>query len=146
VQFLGALAILAGGEELRARYCRTGDADGRRHNPDRRRLVHKSGAWGSDADLVGQRVIDGAGRTERKGAKDRGAGADGLSKWPNRAVPTRTSGSRNGTALRESMFTITKQSSFSTSLVLDHLLEGHPCARLHGHNYIVGNRVPQHLE
>lgn len=35
------------------------------------------------------------------------------------------------------MYTITKQFSFSASHVLDHLPEGHPCARLHGHNYIV---------
>jgi 6-pyruvoyltetrahydropterin/6-carboxytetrahydropterin synthase len=35
------------------------------------------------------------------------------------------------------MYTITKQFSFSASHVLDHLPEGHPCARrLHGHNYI----------
>jgi 6-pyruvoyltetrahydropterin/6-carboxytetrahydropterin synthase len=35
------------------------------------------------------------------------------------------------------MYTITKQFSFSASHVLDHLPEGHPCARLHGHNYVV---------
>lgn len=35
------------------------------------------------------------------------------------------------------MYTITKQFSFSASHVLDHLPEQHPCARLHGHNYIV---------
>ncbi len=35
------------------------------------------------------------------------------------------------------MYTIIKQFSFSASHVLDHLSEGHPCARLHGHNYIV---------
>lgn len=35
------------------------------------------------------------------------------------------------------MYTITKQFSFSASHVLDHLPEGHPCARLHGHNYAV---------
>lgn len=35
------------------------------------------------------------------------------------------------------MYTITKQFSFSASHQLDHLPEGHPCARLHGHNYVV---------
>ena len=35
------------------------------------------------------------------------------------------------------MYTITKQFSFSASHVLDHLPDGHPCARLHGHNYTV---------
>ncbi len=35
------------------------------------------------------------------------------------------------------MYTIIKQFSFSASHVLDHLPEGHPCARLHGHNYAV---------
>lgn len=35
------------------------------------------------------------------------------------------------------MYTITKQFSFSASHVLEHLPEGHPCARLHGHNYEV---------
>jgi 6-pyruvoyltetrahydropterin/6-carboxytetrahydropterin synthase len=35
------------------------------------------------------------------------------------------------------LFRITKQFSFSASHVLDHLPAGHPCARLHGHNYRV---------
>lgn len=35
------------------------------------------------------------------------------------------------------MFKITKQFSFSAAHSLDHLHEGHPCARLHGHNYVV---------
>lgn len=35
------------------------------------------------------------------------------------------------------MYSITKQFSFSASHVLEHLPEGHPCARLHGHNYVV---------
>ena len=35
------------------------------------------------------------------------------------------------------MYSITKQFSFSASHVLDHLPDGHPCARLHGHNYAV---------
>ena len=34
------------------------------------------------------------------------------------------------------MYTITKQFSFSASHILDHLPDGHPCARLHGHNYV----------
>lgn len=35
------------------------------------------------------------------------------------------------------MFTITKRFSFSASHVLEGLAEGHPCSRLHGHNYEV---------
>jgi 6-pyruvoyltetrahydropterin/6-carboxytetrahydropterin synthase len=35
------------------------------------------------------------------------------------------------------MFTISKRFSFSASHQLGHLPEGHPCARLHGHNYEV---------
>lgn len=35
------------------------------------------------------------------------------------------------------MYTISKQFAFSASHRLDHLPEGHPCARLHGHNYTV---------
>jgi 6-pyruvoyltetrahydropterin/6-carboxytetrahydropterin synthase len=35
------------------------------------------------------------------------------------------------------MYQITKQFVFSASHVLDHLPKGHPCARLHGHNYAV---------
>ncbi len=47
------------------------------------------------------------------------------------------------------MYTITKQFSFSASHVLDHLPEGHPCARLHGHNYVVelvlqGTKLDRH--
>src|SRR5262245_46851351 len=33
------------------------------------------------------------------------------------------------------MYRITKQFDFSASHQLDHLPAGHPCARLHGHNY-----------
>ncbi|KUN95350.1 6-pyruvoyl trahydropterin synthase family protein [Streptomyces caeruleatus] len=35
------------------------------------------------------------------------------------------------------MFTITKEFHFSASHVLDQLPAWHPCARMHGHNYIV---------
>lgn len=35
------------------------------------------------------------------------------------------------------MFTITKQFTFSASHQLKELPDDHPCARLHGHNYIV---------
>lgn len=35
------------------------------------------------------------------------------------------------------MFTISKQFSFCASHHLSGLAEGHPCARLHGHNYTV---------
>lgn len=35
------------------------------------------------------------------------------------------------------MYRISKEFHFSASHVLDHLPEGHPCARLHGHNYTV---------
>ncbi|WP_018548580.1 6-pyruvoyl trahydropterin synthase family protein [Streptomyces sp. LaPpAH-108] len=35
------------------------------------------------------------------------------------------------------MFTITKEFHFSASHVLDRLPAWHPCARMHGHNYIV---------
>jgi 6-pyruvoyltetrahydropterin/6-carboxytetrahydropterin synthase len=35
------------------------------------------------------------------------------------------------------MYRITKQFSFSASHRLDHLPDDHPCARLHGHNYVV---------
>jgi len=35
------------------------------------------------------------------------------------------------------MYRISKQFSFSASHVLDCLGEDHPCARLHGHNYVV---------
>lgn len=35
------------------------------------------------------------------------------------------------------MFTICKQFAFSASHILHHLPDGHPCGRLHGHNYTV---------
>ncbi len=35
------------------------------------------------------------------------------------------------------MYRISKQFTFSASHILDQLHDGHPCARLHGHNYIV---------
>jgi len=35
------------------------------------------------------------------------------------------------------MFTITKEYHFSASHQLKHLPSDHPCARLHGHNYVV---------
>jgi 6-pyruvoyltetrahydropterin/6-carboxytetrahydropterin synthase len=35
------------------------------------------------------------------------------------------------------MYKISKQFSFSASHVLDFLPEDHPCARLHGHNYVI---------
>lgn len=35
------------------------------------------------------------------------------------------------------MYTITKEFHFSASHQLDHLPKDHPCARLHGHNYVV---------
>jgi 6-pyruvoyltetrahydropterin/6-carboxytetrahydropterin synthase len=35
------------------------------------------------------------------------------------------------------VFTITKEFHFSASHVLDQLPAWHPCARMHGHNYIV---------
>jgi len=35
------------------------------------------------------------------------------------------------------MYRISKRFSFSASHVLDHLPADHPCARMHGHNYIV---------
>lgn len=35
------------------------------------------------------------------------------------------------------MYRITKEFHFSASHQLDHLPEDHPCARLHGHNYVV---------
>ncbi|MER6912676.1 6-carboxytetrahydropterin synthase QueD [Streptomyces sp. NPDC000594] len=34
-------------------------------------------------------------------------------------------------------FTISKEFHFSASHRLEHLAEGHPCGRLHGHNYVV---------
>lgn len=34
-------------------------------------------------------------------------------------------------------YTISKDFAFSASHVLDHLPDDHPCARLHGHNYVV---------
>lgn len=35
------------------------------------------------------------------------------------------------------MYKISKQFAFSASHILDGLPETHPCARLHGHNYVV---------
>ena len=35
------------------------------------------------------------------------------------------------------MYKISKQFSFSASHVLDELPDGHPCAHMHGHNYVV---------
>jgi 6-pyruvoyltetrahydropterin/6-carboxytetrahydropterin synthase len=35
------------------------------------------------------------------------------------------------------MYKISKQFSFSASHVLDMLGEDHPCARMHGHNYLI---------
>jgi len=35
------------------------------------------------------------------------------------------------------MYQITKQFTFSASHVLKGLRDGHPCGRLHGHNYII---------
>jgi len=35
------------------------------------------------------------------------------------------------------MFIITKEFHFSASHILEGLPEGHPCSRLHGHNYVV---------
>jgi len=35
------------------------------------------------------------------------------------------------------VYTISKQFSFSASHIIEGLAEGHPCSRLHGHNYIV---------
>ena len=34
-------------------------------------------------------------------------------------------------------FTVSKRFAFSASHLLDGLADGHPCARLHGHNYEV---------
>jgi 6-pyruvoyltetrahydropterin/6-carboxytetrahydropterin synthase len=35
------------------------------------------------------------------------------------------------------MYKISKQFAFSASHILDLLPEGHPCARMHGHNYVI---------
>ena len=35
------------------------------------------------------------------------------------------------------MFTISKEFQFSASHQLHHLKEGHPCGRMHGHNYVL---------
>ena len=35
------------------------------------------------------------------------------------------------------MYKISKQFRFSASHILEHLPEEHPCARMHGHNYLV---------
>ena len=42
---------------------------------------------------------------------------------------------------RPVVFTISKQFKFSASHIVDHLPEGHPCGRLHGHNYTVEVRL-----
>jgi 6-pyruvoyltetrahydropterin/6-carboxytetrahydropterin synthase len=39
------------------------------------------------------------------------------------------------------MYRISKNFSFSASHRLDQLDENHPCARMHGHNYVVGFRL-----
>jgi len=36
------------------------------------------------------------------------------------------------------MYKISKKFSFSASHILDQLDKNHPCARMHGHNYVVG--------
>ena len=36
------------------------------------------------------------------------------------------------------MYKINKKFLFSASHILDHLDKDHPCARMHGHNYVVG--------
>jgi 6-pyruvoyltetrahydropterin/6-carboxytetrahydropterin synthase len=43
-----------------------------------------------------------------------------------------------------SMLTIQKEFGFSASHVLDHLPMGHPCSRLHGHNYLVSLELSAH--
>ncbi len=35
------------------------------------------------------------------------------------------------------MYIIRKEFAFSASHCLDHLPDGHPCSRIHGHNYVV---------
>ena len=35
------------------------------------------------------------------------------------------------------MYTITKEFHFSASHILNGLRDGHPCGRMHGHNYII---------
>ncbi len=52
---------------------------------------------------------------------------------PGQAHPS----ARQDDTERKPMFTITKQFAFSASHQLSGLEEDHPCARLHGHNYIV---------
>ncbi len=42
------------------------------------------------------------------------------------------------------MLTITKEFHFSASHVLDRLPSWHPCARMHGHNYIVVMELSAH--
>lgn len=44
------------------------------------------------------------------------------------------------------MFTITKEFAFSASHVLDRLPGWHPCARMHGHNYVVVFELSAHAE
>ena len=43
----------------------------------------------------------------------------------------------NITGVSYSMFTISKQFHFSASHQLKRLEDDHPCARLHGHNYVI---------
>lgn len=54
---------------------------------------------------------------------------------PASSIPPRTQGLLK--KIGAEMFSITKRFSFSASHVLEGLAEGHPCARLHGHNYEV---------
>ncbi len=42
-----------------------------------------------------------------------------------------------GQEKKEAMYTISKQFAFSASHQLEGLADGHPCMRLHGHNYAV---------
>ncbi|WP_199185685.1 6-pyruvoyl trahydropterin synthase family protein [Streptomyces carminius] len=42
------------------------------------------------------------------------------------------------------MLSITKEFHFSASHRLDHLPQGHPCGRLHGHNYVVELELGAH--
>ncbi len=39
--------------------------------------------------------------------------------------------------VQKQMYKISKQFSFSASHILNKLCDGHPCARMHGHNYVV---------
>lgn len=42
------------------------------------------------------------------------------------------------------MYTITKEFTFSASHQLNGMVEGHPCSRLHGHNYVVKIELKGH--